>query len=283
MDVVEKLSELISLSREIYSDLREPLYTQKKENLIKILTKTKEDLDLLANKTLDIGKISLIQYFSEINSKKLDLFSQNFQIISTRINKHLFLEINKTEIKNDLVNIKEAITRPQIYYDLEANIKNELNIFIDYLENSKKVISSKYMDIGAKKKSAEELLLLLEHKEKKIHELLKKINDYKWLEAKEKAKDSLISNLEIELIKKTKASEQNSTLLKMHIIKIESEISEMYRNIKKLNNDISHLDNSYLEKEKISLELIKELKDELLATRYALVKMSEKKESEKNE
>jgi Zn-finger protein len=86
---------------------------------------------------------------------------------------------------------------------------------------------------------------------------------------------SKISNLEAELLSRTKATEQNQTLLKIHIVHLEQELANIYRNIKQLNNDITHLDNSQLEKEKISLELIKELKDELLTTRYALTKASQ--------
>ena len=132
----------------------------------------------------------------------------------------------------------------------------------------------KYIDIGSQKKDNEQLMNLVSQKDNKILELNKKINEYRWLEAKEKAMMSKVSDLEAELLKKTKANEQNQTLLKLHIIQIEQELTNIYRHIKQLNNDISHLDNSHIEKEQIALELIKELKDELLTTRYALTKAS---------
>ncbi len=277
-NIIEQIDSLLFKARNIYRSISVPLYKQEKDMLVSTLKKLKEELEELAKEILDIEKTVVTQYSYELSPKKLDLFYQNLLIIANKLNKHIFLETNKTEIRHDLVNIKEAITRPQTFYDMEEELKNEINIFIDFLENAKLQIKHKYINIGAKKKSSEELLKILSQKDSKIIELNKKIYDFKWLEAKDKAKESLISNLENELLRKTKAAEQNSTLLKMHIIKVESELSEIYRNIKKLNSDISHLDNSYLEKEKISLELIKELKDELLATRYALSKISSKED-----
>jgi len=271
-DIIKQIEDLIFKSREIYSSITIPLYKQQHHMLIDTLKNVKNKLEELAQDILNIQKVSLIQYSFELNAKKLDIFHQNFLIISNKINKHIFLEVNKKEIKNQLVNIKEEITKPQTFYELEEDLKNEINLFISFLESAKLEIKHKYANIGEQNRSSEELLKILKQKDSKILELNKQLHDYKWLDAKEKAKESLLANLENELIKRTKANEQNSTLLKMHIIKLESEISEMYRNIKKLNNDITHLDNSYLEKEKISLELIKELKTELLAARYALSK-----------
>jgi len=51
----------------------------------------------------------------------------------------------------------------------------------------------------------------------------------------------------------------------------------MYKVIKKLTLDIDESEKANLEKEKLALELIKELKDELLSTRYALSKVYEGK------
>jgi len=273
-DVQLKINELLNLAKEGYKIMSIPLHTLEKTEIIKILNKLKESLENLSRKIYEINKATNLQYFVDINPKKMDLFSQNFSGLAHKVNDHLFLEINKKEVNNDLMSIKDAITRPQAYYDLEEEIKNELNIFILYLDISSKKIEHKYIDIGSQKKDNEQLMNLVSQKDNKIIELHKKLNEYRWLEAKEKAMMSRVSNLEEELLKKTKANEQNQTLLKLHIIQIEQELNNMYRNIKQLNNDISHLDNSHIEKEKIALELIKELKDELLTTRYALTKAS---------
>ena len=274
-DIETKIDSLLSKTRECYRVINYPLHTLEKTEIIRTLGSLKASLETLAKEIFEANREAHLQYISELNPKKLDIFHQNFLILANKVNKHLFLELNKKEITNDLLNIKEAITRPQGYYDLEEEVKNELNIFIQYLEGAKKTIENKYIDIGAQRRSSEQLMTLVSQKDNKILELNKKVEEYRWLEAKEKMTVSKISNLESELLSKTKATEQNQTLLKIHVVHLEQELANIYRNIKQLNNDITHLDNSQLEKEKISLELIKELKDELLTTRYALTKASQ--------
>jgi hypothetical protein len=189
----------------------------------------------------------------------------------------MFLEINKKEINHDLINIKEAITRPQIFYDIEEQLKNEITLFLSFLEEVKTKVKYKYVDISNQKKSIEELLRIIQDKEEDNKLLRKKVQDYKWLESKERAKESLITNIENELIKKIKINEKKSVLLNVHLLKVEKEITEMYKVIKKLTLDIDESEKANLEKEKLALELIKELKDELLSTRYALSKVYEGK------
>lgn len=272
MDILENIDYLINNSREIYRSIIIPLYQLKKEELILTLKKLNKSLEKLAEDTISINRKTLIQYSIEINTSKMQLFHEDFLILSNNIKKQIFLEENKAEVKNQILNIKEAISHPQKYYDIEEKLKNEINLFIDFLENAKLQIKNKYIDISKEKKTKEELLKIIEAKNHVIKEQHKKINDYSWLEAKEKAKDSKISGLENELLKKIKVTEERQTLLKIHISKIESEVNEIYRHIKNLNHDIKSLDDCSLEKERVSLELIRELKDELLATRYALSK-----------
>ena len=272
MDILENIDYLINNSREIYRSIIIPLYQLKKEELILTLKKLNKSLEKLAEDTISINRKTLIQYSIEINTSKMQLFHEDFLILSNNIKKQIFLEENKAEVKNQILNIKEAISHPQKYYDIEEKLKNEINLFIDFLESAKLQIKNKYIDISKEKKTKEELLKIIEAKNHVIKEQHKKINDYSWLEAKEKAKDSKISGLENELLKKIKVTEERQTLLKIHISKIESEVNEIYRHIKNLNHDIKSLDDCSLEKERVSLELIRELKDELLATRYALSK-----------
>jgi hypothetical protein len=275
-NIIDDLEELIYLSREIYKSIKNPLYKLEKKELIETLTNLKTDLEVFTKKILNINKYTIIQYSSEINSNKLDLFYQDFLQITNKINTQIFLETNKKEIDHKLINIKEAITKPQTFYDIEEELKNEISLFINHIEESKTKIQHKYTNITTQKKSIEELLKIAYEKEEKIKELTKKVQDFKWLEAKEKAKESLISNLERELIKQIKINEKNSTIINMHLIKIENEITEMYRNIRKINLEVKEVEKSNFEKEKIALELIKELKDELLTTRYALLKTKDK-------
>ncbi|MDD3975597.1 MAG: hypothetical protein PHN22_00320 [Candidatus ainarchaeum sp.] len=272
MDILENIDYLINNSREVYRSIIVPLYQLKKEELILTLKKLETSLEKLAQDTISINRKTLIQYSIEINTSKMQLFHEDFLILANNIKKQIFLEENKAEVKNQLLNIKEAISHPQTYYDIEEKLKNEINIYIDFLESAKLQIKNKYIDISKEKKTKEELLKIIEAKNHVIKEQHKKINDYSWLEAKEKAKDSKISGLEEALLKKVKVTEERQILLKIHVSKIESEINEIYRHIKNLNHDIKSLDNFNLEKEQISLELIRELKDELLATRYALSK-----------
>lgn len=276
-NIIEYLDELLIKSREIYRTINIPLHKLEKKELIDKLTELKDKIDALAKNILELNKYTVIQYSLEVNSNKMDLFYQNFLMLSNKINTQLFLEINKKEINHELINIKEAITRPQTFYDLEELLKNEITLLISYLEEIKTKIKYKYVDINNQKKSIEELLRIIQDKEENIKELNKKVQDYKWLESKEKAKSSLITNLENELIKKIKINERNATMLNLHLVKVETEISEMYKVIKKLSTQIIEIENSNIEKEKIALELIKELKDELLSTRYALSKAYEGK------
>lgn len=274
-NILEYIDEILIKSREVYREINVPLYKLEKTELVKKLEVLKENLDKLSKKTLQLNKYTAIQYSSEINSSKMDFFYQNFLIISNKINSQIFLEKNKKEIKHDLINIKEAITRPQFFYDLEEEIKNELNLFISYLNESKTKVKHKYVNISNQKRSIEELLSIVYEKEEKIKNLDKKIQDYKWLDAKYKARESLVSNLEKELIEKIKINEQKSTILNVHLVKVENEVTEMYRVIKKLTNEVNQIEKSNQEKEKLALELIKELKDELLSVRYALSKSNE--------
>jgi len=273
-DVYTKIDLLLSKTRECYRIITNPLHTLEKIEIIRTLGALREALEKISKEIGEANRGMNLQYVSELNPKKLDLFHQNFLMLANKVNKHLFIELHKKEITNDLLNIKEAITRPQGYYDLEEEVKNELNIFIQFLEGAKKIIENKYVDIGAQKRSSEQLMTLVSQKDNKILNLNKQLEEYRWLEAKEKMVASKISNLESELISKTKVTEQNQTLLKIHIVHLEQELANIYRHIKQLNNDITNLDNSQLEKERIALELIKELKDELLTTRYALTKAS---------
>lgn len=274
-NIIEYLDEILVASREIYRLMPTPLYKLEKKELVDKLSEIKTQTDSLARKILELNKYTAIQYSSELNVSKMDLFYQNFLMMSNKINSQIFLENNKKEINHDLVNLKEAITRPQVFYDLEELLKNELTLFIGFIEESKTKIKYKYVDMTNQKKSIEELLRIIQDKEENLKELKKKVQDFKWLEAKEKAKESLITNLENELIKRIKINEKNSVMLNVHLIKVETEITEMYKVIKKLTSDVVEVEKSNLEKEKIALELIKELKDELLSTRYALSKKGE--------
>lgn len=274
-NILEYIDEILMLSREVYRSIQTPLYKLEKKELTDKLQETKEKLSFLAKKILELNKYTVIQYSSELDVNKMDLFYQNFLIISNKINSHIFLEINKKEINHELINIKEAITKPQVFYDLEEEIKNEINLFLSFMETAKTKVKYKYIDVSKQKKSIEELLRIIQDKEEKVKELTKKVYDYKWLDAKEKAKESLITNLENELIKRIKVNEKNSTMLNVHLIKVENEIAEMYRVVRRLTSDVVNIEKSNQEKEKLALELIKELKDELLSTRYALSKKYE--------
>ncbi|MDD4049578.1 MAG: hypothetical protein PHX47_01065 [Candidatus ainarchaeum sp.] len=276
-NILEYIDQLLIKSREIYRLMPTPLYKLEKKELIDKLNEIKTKLESLSKEILELNKYTVIQYSSEINFSKMDLFYQNFLMISNNINSQIFLEVNKKEINHDLINIKEAITRPQIFYDIEEQLKNEITLFLSFLEEVKTKVKYKYVDISNQKKSIEELLRIIQDKEEDNKLLRKKVQDYKWLESKERAKESLITNIENELIKKIKINEKKSVLLNVHLLKVEKEITEMYKVIKKLTLDIDESEKANLEKEKLALELIKELKDELLSTRYALSKVYEGK------
>ncbi len=276
-NILEYIDQLLIKSREIYRLMPTPLYKLEKKELIDKLNEIKTKLESLSKEILELNKYTVIQYSSEINFSKMDLFYQNFLMISNNINSQIFLEVNKKEINHELINIKEAITRPQIFYDIEEQLKNEITLFLSFLEEVKTKVKYKYVDISNQKKSIEELLRIIQDKEEDNKLLRKKVQDYKWLESKERAKESLITNIENELIKKIKINEKKSVLLNVHLLKVEKEITEMYKVIKKLTLDIDESEKANLEKEKLALELIKELKDELLSTRYALSKVYEGK------
>jgi len=276
-NILEYIDQLLIKSREIYRLMPTPLYKLEKKELIDKLNEIKTSLESLSKEILELNKYTVIQYSSEVNFSKMDLFYQNFLMISNNINSQMFLEINKKEINHDLINIKEAITRPQIFYDIEEQLKNEITLFLSFLEEVKTKVKYKYVDLSNQKKSIEELLRIIQDKEEDNKLLRKKVQDYKWLESKERAKESLITNIENELIKKIKINEKKSVLLNVHLLKVEKEITEMYKIIKKLTLDIDESEKANLEKEKLALELIKELKDELLSTRYALSKVYEGK------
>lgn len=273
-EIIKQIGELESLARETYRLFAIPLHTQSSKEAIETLNKVKKNLDSLSMKILDINRATAFKFVRELDPAKLNTFNQNIIIHGNQVQKHIFLEINKKEDvpESDLVNIKEAITKPQVLFDIELSIKNEINLFIDFLERAKIEIEHRYVNLEQKKKSIDELLKLLEQKDSKIIELNEKMELYRWLDAKERNKESKISHLENELLRKTKAAEQNQTILKMHIAHLESEIHKLQIHIKQLTEDVSKLDAKYLEKEQISLMLIKELKDELLASKYALSK-----------
>jgi len=58
----------------------------------------------------------------------------------------------------------------------------------------------------------------------------------------------------------------------LHIIHIEKSLDNLLRESKSLTQDINHLEAKNILKEQASLELIKELKKELLAAKYNLQK-----------
>lgn len=277
-NIFDFIDELLTLGRELYRVPPTPLYMLEKKELIENLTQIKEKLEEYTKKIQNLNKFTALQYSAELNGNKIDLFYQNFLMLTNKINSQLFLEINKKEIKEDrMISLKDTITKPQIFYDLEELLKNELHLFLEFLENAKTKIKCKYVDVINQKKSIDELLQNIQEKEQTIKEYKKKIQDYKWLEAKEKAKESFVINLENELIKKIKISEKKETMLNLYLIKIEKDVSEMYQNIKRLTNLISEIERTNKDKEENSLELIKELKQELLSTRYALSKSYEDK------
>jgi hypothetical protein len=276
-DIIEYIDQLLIKSREVYRLMPEPLYKLEKNKLVDKLNEIKTNLDEMSKEILKLNKYTVIQYSSEVNLSKMDLFYQNFLMMKNKIDSQIFLEINKKVINHELINIKEAITRPQIFYDIEEQLKNEINLFISFLEEVKTKVKYKYVNLSNQKKSIEELLRIIQDKEEDNKKLKKKVQDYKWLESKERAKESLITNLENDLIKKIKINERKSVMLNVHLLKVEQEITSMYKIVKRLTLEVNETENATLEKEKLALELIKELKDELLSTRYALSKMYEGK------
>jgi hypothetical protein len=269
---IEYINNLEKLARKTRSMFISPLYRQSKEEKLQNLEKIKNALKLISEKILEFIPKCNLQIARIINIDKLKIFNEDILSLASKIERQIFLDKNKKEVKSELIQIKEEITNPEQYFYIEENTINLLNLFLSYLKEIQDKIKYNFTDINKDKKNTKQLLQLLEHKENKIKELNSKIKEYVWLESKEKAKSSRLSEIEDLLIKKTKASEQDLTILKLHVIQVEKELNEMYRHIKSLNNDISHLEAKFKDKENISLELIKELKDELLATRYTLSK-----------
>jgi chromosome segregation ATPase len=270
--LIENINNLEDISKKIYDLFTYAIYKLPKQECIENLTKIENGLKLISHEIYETIRKTNIQYARELNIPKLKLFSEEFLSIASKINRQIVLEKNTKEIDSDLIKIKEEITKPEQYFNIEEDIKNKINLFQDYLEQIKNNLKYKYQDINTQKKSTEELLKILDQKDEKIIELNKKIDKLHIIESKEEAKSSKLSELEEQLLKRSKASEQDLTILKLHVVNIERELDSLYRHIKNLNNDIKHLEAKDIEKEQISLELIKELKDELLATRYLLSK-----------
>jgi hypothetical protein len=90
-------------------------------------------------------------YSSEIDSEKIKFFINDFLTIINKIKKQIFLEENTKQVDNDLLAIKSEITRPEIYFDIEKSLKNEINLLLDYLSRIKKSITHKYSEFLIKK------------------------------------------------------------------------------------------------------------------------------------
>ncbi len=274
--LLENINNLENISKKTYNIFNYAIYKLPKQECIESLVKIENALKLLSQEIYETIRKTNLQYSRELDVNKLKLFSEEFLSISSKINRQIVLEKNKNEINSDLIKIKEEITKPETYFNIEENVKNIINLFQDHLEHIKNNLKYKYQDINTQKKGNEELLKILDQKDEKIIELNKKVDELSIIESKEKAKSSKLSELEEQLLKRSKASEQDLTILKLHVINVERELDSLYRHIRNLNNDLKHLEARNIEKEQISLELIRELKDELLAARYLLSKKFEK-------
>jgi hypothetical protein len=271
-NILDLISEIELKSKAIYGYFDIPIYKQKPVESLKTLHLLKESLEELTKKINSINSASLLTYSSEIDSEKIKFFINDFLTIINKIKKQIFLEENTKQVDNDLLNIKAEITRPEIYFDIEKNLKNEINLLLDYLARIKKNISIKYSNITNQKRSVDELLKLIDKKDEKIIELNKKIDELNWIEAKEQSKDIMISELEEEFLKEIKNSNQEVIVLKVHSIAIQRELDNLYNQVKQLNQDIMQLEAKSIQKEKIAMQLVKELKKELLASKYLLNK-----------
>ena len=271
-NILDLISEIELKSKAIYGYFDIPIYKQKPVDSLKTLHLLKESLEELTKKINSINSASLLTYSSEIDSEKIKFFINDFLTIINKIKKQIFLEENTKQVDNDLLNIKAEITRPEIYFDIEKNLKNEINLLLDYLTRIKKNISIKYSNITNQKRSVDELLKLIDKKDEKIIELNKKIDELNWIEAKEQSKDIMISELEEEFLKEIKNSNQEVTVLKVHSIAIQRELDNLYNQVKQLNQDIMQLEAKSIQKEKVAMQLVKELKKELLASKYLLNK-----------
>ncbi|HRT02780.1 MAG TPA: hypothetical protein P5513_02440, partial [Candidatus Diapherotrites archaeon] len=248
--------------------------------IIETLTNLEENINKFIDKQSNLNQGLILKYVIEINPAKLKEFQENFITLNKNIHNQLFIEQNKKEINHKLLNLKEAIVNPEIYFNLEEDIKYQTNLFNKYINDVLDKINKREQGFIIKQRTPEELQKIIDHKDEKIQELLSQMEKYKWLEAKEQTEKSKISFLEEELLKKTKLAEQSQTLITIHVAYLEKEIDNLMNQVKKLNNDIKMLDNSNLEKEEISLELIKELKDEILTTKHFMKNL---KKEEKNE
>lgn len=272
LNILDLISEIELKSKSIYGYFDIPIYKQKPVDSLKTLHLLKENLEDLTKSINSINSASLMTYSSEIDSEKIKFFINDFLTIINKIKKQIFLEENTKQVDNDLLAIKSEITRPEIYFDIEKSLKNEINLLLDYLSRIKKSITHKYSDISNQKRSVEELLKILDKKDEKIIELNKKIDELNWIEAKEKSKDIMISELEEEFLKEIKVSNQELTILKVHSIAIQKELDNLYNQVKQLNQDIMQVEAKNIQKEKIAMQLVKELKKELLASKYIINK-----------
>ncbi len=270
--VIDDIIDIKNHAEKVYNSFVYPLHKLGKNQRNEFLKVLKNDLENLSRILGSLLGYSAIQFSKEIESEKIKLFQNNFSTICGHIQQQIFFEEHTKEIESDLVNIKKEISMPEIYFNLEQTIKNEINNLILYLDHAKKQIDYKYIDLSNKKRSVEELLSILDKKETLIKELNQKIDDLKYVDAKEKSKETRIVNLEEDLIKSYKASEQDLTIFKLHVIQIERALEDLTRQTKQLISDINHLEAKTIVKEQNSLELIKELKKEVLANKYLLIK-----------
>jgi len=270
--IFKEIQDIKKTAEKTYNRFIYPLHKLGKSQRTDFLKDIKNDIENLSRILGALIGYSTIQFSRELDAEKIKIFQNNLSIISGKIHQHIFLEEHAKEIDNDLVNIKKEISLPEVLFEIEQTIKNEINNLILFLDNAKKQIEHKYVDLSNKKRSVDELLVLLDKKEDLIKELNHKIEELKYVDAKEKTKESRTVNLEEDLIKSYKASEQDLTIFKLHVLQIERALEDITRQTKKLISDINHLEAKTIIKEQNSLELIKELKKEALANKYLLIK-----------
>lgn len=268
--IIEDLSQIKFKAKNIYDSFTTPLHRISKTQRIPTLKTLKSNLDELTRLLNGLLGYSSLQYNKELEPEKIRTFQNLFMEISGKLQQSIFLEEHTPVVENDLVNIKNEIATPEKYFEIEKAVKNNINNLIIFIDSAKKQIEHKYVSLADQKRSVEELLKTLERKEQTILELNKKIDELNWIDAKEKAKDSRLANLEEELLKSYKANEQDLTILKLHIIQIVKALDNVLRESKSLTQDINHLEAKNMQKEQASLELIKELKKELIAAKYNL-------------
>ena len=269
--IINDIIDVKVRAEKVYDTFIYPLHKLGKSQRTDFLKTLKTDLEELSRHLGSLTGYSAIQFSREIETEKIKLFQNNFSTICGRVQQQIFFEEHFKEVDNDLVNIKKEISLPEIYFNIEQTTKNEINNLILFLDSAKKQIDYKYIDLSNKKKSVEELLALLDKKEKLITELNQKIDDLKYVDAKEKTKDTRIINLEEDLIKSYKASEQDLTIFKLRVLQIEKALEDLTRQSKKLISDVNHLEAKTILKEQNSLELIKELKKEVLSSKYYIL------------